>query len=632
MSRRAFVRILVAALLLLLASTVYAQSVPAQPVGIYDSIAQQYAQASNSWQAKLLGYATHLFGLLAVIEMSWAGITYLLDKDDPRSLLTAFTKKLIVIGFFFTLLQNGPAWLNDIITSFSQAGSNAGGAGYVTPSSVAGVGFDCAFRILDSIKQLGFIDTISVGIVAGLCALIVVLAFVMVATQLLVALIESYIVTGAGVLFLGFGASRFTTDFTQKYLAYAVSVGVKLFLIYLIIGTGLSLTNQWSQMLAATTVGTNFLHNALVVAGGGVMFAVICWQVPSFAQALMSGSASLTAGAVGATAAGVLGASVGAVVGAGAAAKGGIDATRAAAEAGQAGVGLAKAGGASGSGALLKGLGHAAGAMAAEGGRALGSSAGATKASAFARDGQGGSVTRLGDRAASRLQSQTEKATAASGSNSPPSPSGGSGPSGSAEPAGGPIGGAPLSGAPADATAGGAGGSPPSGDSATPGSGTANNGVDAPSVSTGAPAATASGSTASMGTAEGQSGTNVSGQAAPAGAPVGAVPLGGAPPDVTNAPQSTASASAAPSSGSSATSATTSQATAQTPSAGTSSSSAGAQQGGAPAAVGLDLPSGATPDPTSLGDRIKAALPPKLPPDTGAGIGSINIALNHGQE
>jgi len=645
MTRRSVVCLVVAAALLALTTAAVAQQVPgASPtMGIYDEIAKQYATASQSWQAKLLSYATHLFGLLAVIEMSWAGITYLLDKDDPRSLLTAFTKKLITIGFFFTLLQNGPAWLGTIIGSFSKAGADAGGAGYISPSAVAVNGFDCAFRILDSVSQLGFTDTITVGILAMLCALVIVIAFVLVATQLLVALIESYIVTGAGVLFLGFGASRFTTDFTQKYLAYAVSVGVKLFMIYLIVGAGLAMTSNWAQMLASTSVGTNFLHNALVVTGGALMFAVVTWQVPSFAQALMSGTASLTAGAVGATAAGVMGAAVGAVAGGAMVAKGGIDATRAAAEAGQAGVGLAKAGGATGSAALAQGLAHAGGAMMAEGGRAVGSATGAMKSSSFAKDINGGSVTRLGDRAASRLQSLTEKATAGnSGGSMPPggsTPSGGAAgggsPSGGSAPPGAPVGGAPLAGSAPDATAGGQGSGVAGGEVAGAAANSATGAIaDAPSANTTAP----SGATSAGASTAGAGGSPSTAQAA--GSSTGATPVtssssgnsaaGGtpAPPPAPAGATSTASAPAAMSSSSS------TATSAAPPAAGGTSFPASPSSASTTAPgtqdVGLKLPAGASPEGGSLGSRIKSVLPPRLPPDTGGGGGTINISLSHG--
>src|SRR6202011_6063043 len=81
-----------------------------------------------------------------------------------------------------------------------------------------------------------------------LCALGVVIAFAIIAGQLLITLIESYIVIGAGVFMLGFTGSRWTLVFGEKYVGYAVSVGIKLFMLELIVGLGYALGQQWSAL------------------------------------------------------------------------------------------------------------------------------------------------------------------------------------------------------------------------------------------------------------------------------------------------------------------------------------------------------------------------------------------------
>lgn len=569
--------------------------------GVFNCISGQYYTASQGWYAKLSGYAQNLFALLAVIEFSWAGIQYLLSRDGVESMLASFTKKLMTIGFFYTLLLKGPGWIYDVIQSFQQAGENASGLGHaVDPTSIVAVGLNCAFSIYSGLDNLGIGSRITYGLPVAFCALFIVIAFVIVAGQLLVTLIESYIVTGAGVLFLGFGASRFTSDFTKKYLSYAVSVGVKLLFITLIAGAGMQFSQTWAQMLANSQTG--LLHNSFIVTAGALIFAIVAWQVPSFAQALMSGSASLSAGSVMATGAAVVGAATGAALGTAAAARAGIDVTRAAAEAQQAGVGLAKAGGASGSGAHLQGLGHAARAMAAEGGRALGSAVGATRQSTFAKDAQGGSVSRLGDRAASRLQAQTEKATGSGGNGvgggtpgQPPSPNT-------------PSDGAPLAGGATSAGASGTssgGGAPASPDAA------ANTAAgDAAATNMGTPVA-GSGETAAMSTSSGPAGANVTaGQAAPGGVPN--VQQGGP-----GAASGTADSSSAPSS----------------PSGGAGKNSSSTSSSGTASTVSIMLPTkGAAPGANSVADAIRSVPPPRIPSDLEPGIGSVEIMLNHGSE
>lgn len=412
------------------ATVTYAQQTAPSPspacagVGIYDCLASQYKTIAEGWQGKLLGYAYHLFALLGVIEMSWAGITYALEKDSPNALLATFAKKLMTIGFFFALLQNGPTWVGYIIASFTEAGQNAGGSGSLSASSIVGVGLNCAFGIYQGLSNLGPLDRIAAGFSCGFAALITVFSFAIVATQLFVALVESYIVTGAGVFFLGFGALRFTSDFTQKYLTYAVGVGVKLFMIYLIVGAGQQITQQWVSILADTKTFDNLIHNSLIVSAGAIMYAVVSWLVPSFASSLMSGSVSLSAGTVAATAAGVVGAAAGTALGGASVAAEGVSSIAGAAQAVDAGVGLAKAGGATGASAMLQGVGKAVGGMATE------------SMNSFKQSGFGQAIANsTGGRAAASMKEQTAALKASNSVVPPPSAGGGGGTGGSSGPA-----------------------------------------------------------------------------------------------------------------------------------------------------------------------------------------------------
>ncbi len=82
-------------------------------------------------------------------------------------------------------------------------------------------------------------------------ALIVVVAFATIAAQLPVAR-ESFIVMGAGILLIGFSGSRWTKFFTERYLSYVASVGVKLFVLYLIMGAGVSIAARWVPVMDQT--------------------------------------------------------------------------------------------------------------------------------------------------------------------------------------------------------------------------------------------------------------------------------------------------------------------------------------------------------------------------------------------
>ncbi len=252
-----------------------------------------------------LHYAQGLFFALVGIEIAWSAITYVLQKDSLPDFVVAVLLKILGIGFFYIVLQPqyGPVWIADVLSSFSQAGSAIGGQsqfGPSDPSSVFNCGTDIANAMLQSISQnkvglnLGnILPAIEAVLAALICSLGVVIAFAIIAGQLLITLIESYIVIGAGVFMLGFTGSRWTLVFGEKYVGYAVSVGIKLFMLELIVGLGYSLGQQWAALFAN---GIAPPETYIEVVGAALVFGFLAWQIPSLAASLMNGAPRMTLG------------------------------------------------------------------------------------------------------------------------------------------------------------------------------------------------------------------------------------------------------------------------------------------------------------------------------------------------
>jgi len=271
--------------------------------GILTGVAEQFHTATAPWTTTALGYAREVFFALVAIEIAWSGITYVLQKDSLPDFLAALLLKLLSVGFFFILLQPeyGPAWISDIVSSFMQAGSGVSGeATFQTsdPSAIFGCGTDIAGAMLKSLSghvfTFNLLDIIEAFLTALLCALGVVIAFAIAAGQLLITLIESYIVIGGGVFMLGFTGSRWTLVFGEKYIGYVFSVGIKLFMLELVVGVGYGLGRQWAAIFgnAVTPPPEAYLE----VVGAALIFALLAWQIPGLAAALMNGAPRMTLG------------------------------------------------------------------------------------------------------------------------------------------------------------------------------------------------------------------------------------------------------------------------------------------------------------------------------------------------
>ena len=85
--------------------------------------------------------------------------------------------------------------------------------------------------------------------------IITALAFIAITVQFVVAMVESYIIVAAGFIFVGFGGSRWTAPYVERYIGLGVATGVKIMLLYLLIGTGMNLSVDW--MTDAQNIASN---------------------------------------------------------------------------------------------------------------------------------------------------------------------------------------------------------------------------------------------------------------------------------------------------------------------------------------------------------------------------------------
>ncbi|WP_404995459.1 P-type conjugative transfer protein TrbL [Cupriavidus pauculus] len=386
---------------------------------VLDGIANNYKDATGGWSSTLSTIAKSLFLKLATIELVWACIWWILEKDDPSGVLISFLRIFMGLMFFWAILLNFDTWIPAIIDGFSKAGQQAGGIGSLTPSTIMDRGLELASKLMKATDDMSLWDGEGGSmLVAAASALVIALAFGVIAGQMLVTLVESYFAISAGVLFLGFAGSRWTTTFAEKYISYTVSVGVKLFVTYLVVAAGQNVTSTWGNMLTPQMEISDML---MIMIGSGI-YMFLGWQIPSMASSMLSGSVSMTLGsamATGATmAAGVAGVAAAGTAVAGKMGAEAIGALRAASAA--AGAGNAAGGGAMNALAAAGGsMGSAMGGAMSDGVKGLG------------KDSIGG---KLADRMNERRASMAESAASGAGGDSaaqpqPPAPTGAVSPS-----------------------------------------------------------------------------------------------------------------------------------------------------------------------------------------------------------
>src|SRR5213593_345231 len=258
---------------------------------ILNDIVRDYESITAAWFSSLFPIAQGMFWTLVLIELIWSAIWWVVDREDGLGVVTALLRKVLAVGFFYALLLNGGTWIRAVIRGFSQAGSAASGLADLSPTGVFDQGLALANKILNAVEGLGILESVFPSIVASLTALVVVVSFAIIAAQLLVALVESFIVIGAGVLFIGFSGSRWTKFFTERYLSYVASLGVKLFVLYLIMGVGVRIAARWVPVIER---GGFSPIPFFYVMSGSLVFLFLTWHIPSVAGSMMAGAVTLS--------------------------------------------------------------------------------------------------------------------------------------------------------------------------------------------------------------------------------------------------------------------------------------------------------------------------------------------------
>ena len=343
--------------------------------GMLDQVVTAFATRAASWQGAITAAATWLFWVLVMISMVWTGGMMALRGAGIQEFFSEFVRFIMFTGFYWWLLISGPAFAADIIKSLQMLGERASGVSSVTPSGIVDIGFMIWRQAISNLTIWSPVDSV-VGLALS-AAIMVLLAAV--AVNMMLVIVSAWILMYAGVFYLGFGGSRWTSDMAISYYKTVLGVGMQLLTMIILIGIGVDLLNTFYAKMNKGTLNFDELGVMMVFC---VTLLMLITRVPPLVASIVSG------GGVGAASA--IGSGVGAGTVVGAAMAGASMAGAAAGMAGGAIMGAAQnmAGGASALKAAFEkagagGSGESAGAMAtpAMGGASAGGSGGAETAS-----------------------------------------------------------------------------------------------------------------------------------------------------------------------------------------------------------------------------------------------------------
>ncbi|MDO8039554.1 P-type conjugative transfer protein TrbL [Janthinobacterium sp. SUN137] len=216
--------------------------------GVLDNVLARYSAIAATWSATITTHATRLFWTLATISMVWTFGMMALRKADIGEFFAEFARFTIFTGFYWWLLRNGPAFATSIMDSMRVIAANANGSSTIlSPSGIVDIGFDIFAMVLSKSTVWSPFSS-AVGVAISLITLIV---LALIGVNMLLLLISGWILAYAGIFFLGFGGSRWTSDMAINYYKTVLSIGAQLFTMVLLVGIGKSFMDEFYTNISA---------------------------------------------------------------------------------------------------------------------------------------------------------------------------------------------------------------------------------------------------------------------------------------------------------------------------------------------------------------------------------------------
>lgn len=247
----------------------------------------------------LQGPVNGVFGLLIALVVALSGIQWALSPS--REILAAGFGKILLIGAFAWLINDWQALSETIYAGFLELGLTAGGgdlsrADFLNPGAILGEGW----RI---VKALGDIPApvenpfdiagnLTDALILGLAMIGIMLAFAVLALQIIVSLVEFKIVTLGGFVLLPFGIWSKSAFLAERPLGYVVSSGLKVLALAIVISGARTVFDQLQPSANPD------IYEALTILVAAILLAMLALFIPNLASALVTGGPALGAGAL----------------------------------------------------------------------------------------------------------------------------------------------------------------------------------------------------------------------------------------------------------------------------------------------------------------------------------------------
>ena len=249
--------------------------------------------------SSLAGPVNGIFGLMIGLVVALTGLQWAVSSN--RDVLAGAFSKILVIGAFAYIINDWQGLSETIFAGFMQIGLTAGGgsisaADFLNPGAVIETGWEIVKAIGDAPtvaeNPLDVIGNLVDAILIGVSMLGIMIAFSVLALQIIVTLLEFKIVTLGGFILLPFGIFSKTSFMAERPLGYVVAAGLKVLALAIVVSGAQTI---FAQLMPSPEPD---IYEALTILTAAIILAMLSLFAPNLAAALVSGGPTLGAGAL----------------------------------------------------------------------------------------------------------------------------------------------------------------------------------------------------------------------------------------------------------------------------------------------------------------------------------------------
>lgn len=265
--------------------------------GVFNSVYLFFRAKCIEAQTLLIPVGMYLTAVLAIIQLC---TTWNLFEGQLR--VFELIKEAIRCSVVFAVIMNASVLTEGLIRGFEFIGAVASGLftasqavgadlwqnKYFSPSNVIAIGSNAMDALWNYhvTSPSGVIDKVILFFL-GIAGYV---GTVFIALQITLTTVEYYLFAGLGVALLPFSVLRYTQFLSSRIIQGVASFGVKMMVVYFMVGLVISLLNQVNQSeLQASVNGLKMgaLINFVLIY---IVMGYLVWKLPSLVQGMISGS------------------------------------------------------------------------------------------------------------------------------------------------------------------------------------------------------------------------------------------------------------------------------------------------------------------------------------------------------